>query len=364
MRLTIIQPALPAYRLGLFQRLADHFGPRFSVYASPAEDLGVLTAYTSRPAWQRELGPMRPLLPGLEWQSGALSVPVDAGDVLVVCGAPRTLSTLAVLVKGRIRGARTLWWGHYWSSTSRPWRAALRFALMRLAHAVVFYTDQEVADYRTGSGKGVSKPVAGLNNGIETEEIVRLRRTYDPSNRPRDLLFIGRLTPKAELHLLLAALARRECAGVTLDVIGDGPARNALEKQARASDLGDRVAWHGGMVDETCIAAVANGCKAFVYSGSVGLSLIHGLAYGLPAIVHDDRWAHMPEIAALEVEKNGSTFPRGDVGALAKVIACILSDSEKLEQMSAAATETTTRTFNTEDMARRFCAAIKALRDA
>jgi glycosyltransferase involved in cell wall biosynthesis len=269
------------------------------------------------------------------------------------------LSTLALLIKGWIVGAQIVWWGHYWSSTSKPRRAALRLVLMRMADAVIFYTDQEIDDYRARAGTSVAKQVFALNNGIETSEITLLRRPYVAGSRNRDLLFIGRLTQKAELEILLTALARPECTGVTLDVIGDGPRRSDLELRADVLGLGQRVVWHGGIIDEARIASIANECKAFIYPGGVGLSLIHGLAYGLPAIVHDDRWAHMPEIAALKAGKNGTTFPHGDAIALANVVSETLLHTDKLDRMSLAAVETTTRTFNTEDMVRRFCDALQ-----
>lgn len=302
---------------------------------------------------------MRPLLLGLEWQDGACWVPVGRGDVLVICGAPRTLSTIVLLFKGILSGAHTIWWGHYWSATSRSWRAAIRYALMRVPDAIVFYTEQEVDDYYAGVGNRRKKRAFGLNNGIETDEIVRLRTVYSLDHRPRDLLFIGRITPKAEIDILLEALSLPSCEGVTLDVIGSGHDEARLRKRCVDLGIADRVAWHGGTVDEKQIAAIANQCKAFVYPGSVGLSLIHGLSYGLPAIVHDNRWAHMPEIAALKPGRNGVTFQRGEAGSLAVTIAALLANQTRLTEMSRSATDTTAVTFNASDMAERFCSAIE-----
>lgn len=360
--ITIVQPAIPNYRRSLFERMAHKLGSNFVVYASNQQELGVLSdvlAEEDRPSWQRDLGRMRPLLLGLDWQEGASSVAVRRGDVLVICGAPRNLSTIVLLLKGLLLGAHTIWWGHYWSATSRSWGAAIRYALMRVPDAIVFYTEQEVDEYYAGGGNRKKKPAFGLNNGIETSEIVRLRTVYSIERRPRDLLFIGRITPKAELDILLDALSFPSCQGITLDVIGSGHDEARLRKRCADIGIADRVAWHGGTVDEKQIATVANQCKAFVYPGSVGLSLIHGLSYGLPAIVHDNRWAHMPEIAALKPNRNGVTFQRGEAGSLAITIAVLLANQTRLTEMSRSATDTTAVTFNASDMAERFCSAIE-----
>ena len=181
------------------------------------------------------------------------------------------------------------------------------------------------------------------------------------SGRPRDLLFIGRVTSKAELGLLFDALSLPRCSNVTLDIIGDGRGRVALKARAEALGVADRVVWHDATIDERKIAEVVNRCKIFVYPGAVGLSLIHGLAYGLPAIVHDNRWEHMPEIAAHQPGVNGVTFRQSDPNGLAEAVEQLISKPNKLEQMSAAALARTSQSFNTIDMAERFVRAIEDL---
>ncbi len=360
MKVSIIQPAVPAYRQGFFQRLFERLGPEFVVYSSHQKDLGKLEDRNKRAPWHRELSSIRKLIFGFEWQSGALRVPVSRGDIIVVSGAPRTLSTLALLVKCRFKGARTIWWGHYWSATSQAWRASIRLALMKIADATFFYTDQEVDAYRAKESGRSNRVIVALNNGIETGEIARLRAEYKPTERPRDL-FIGRVTPKSELALLIDALAHSECVGVTLDVIGEGKNVELLKERALMRGISDRITWHGALVDEPRIAKVANQCKVFVYPGSVGLSLIHGFAYGLPAVVHDERLKHMPEIAAFKAGVNGRTFQRVSTTGLASAIKTLLNDPQLLKVMSREAIVTTEVSFNAADMANRFCSAIEGV---
>ncbi|MBI1399411.1 glycosyltransferase [Hyphomonas sp.] len=361
MTIRIVQPALPAYRVGLFKRLADRFAQDLVVYASRSEDLGELDSTGASYSWSSELGPIKQIVLGLEWQEGAASIPISKHDVLVVCGAPRTLSTLLLMVKARLRGTRTIWWGHYWSASSKPWRAYLRLALMQAADAVVFYTDQEVAEYKKSALKKPVRRVAGLNNGIETNEIQKMRESFVARLRPRDFLFLGRLTEKAQLPLLLRAMASPECRNLTLDVIGDGPERRALVALAEELRISDRVVWHGATTDESKISGVANCCKAFVYPGSVGLSLIHAMAYGLPAIVHDDRWTHMPEIAAHSEGYTGVSYSKNSLNSLAATMSGLIANHARLEGMSNACVSLIDSTFNLDDMAQRFVRAIEEI---
>lgn len=273
-------------------------------------------------------------------------------------GAAHTLNDCAS-VKGEAEGRADDLVGALLVGNQQAVACHAALLLMRLSDVILFYTDQEVEEYRAILRRPTAKRMYGLNNGIENNEITKLRAPYISADRPRDLLFIGRITLKAEFDLLLEALARPECARITLDVIGDGAALTLLKKRAERLEISGRIAWQGATVDEALIATVANRCKAFIYPGSVGLSLIHGLAYGLPAIVHDERRAQMPEIAAHEPGRNGVTFRWNDAVSLAGAINGLLNDPQSLDAMSKEAVALVDRTFNAEDMATRFCNLVK-----
>jgi glycosyltransferase involved in cell wall biosynthesis len=356
---TVVQPSIPTYRLDFFDRLSEALGDRFAVHASPGR-LGVLTAVRPLRTWERRIAPIIRLLPGVHWQRGALGIPIHSRDIVVVSGGPRCLSNLAVLLKARLRGAKTVWWGHYWSSTSRPWRLSLRLFLMRQSDVLLFYTDKEVHEYRLHALRR-SQPAYALNNGIALDDIQLYRLPYRALDRRRSLLFIGRLTKKTELALLLRALADPILEDVYLEVIGTGDCEAVLKTEAKALGLQLRIRWHGATTDEMRIAEVANRCALFVYPGSVGLSLIHAMAYGLPAILHNDRYRHMPEIAAFETGVTGLSFVCGDSADLATKISEALNDHGQLECWAKAAQERVDRFYNTAAMAERFLEMLRTI---
>lgn len=358
---TVVQPAIPHYRVDFFTRLARHYGSAFRVCGSTL-GVGVLTERESRWPWELTLGPIRSLPGGLQWQDGVGQVPVADGDRLIVWGAPRALSNLGLILKARARGAKVIWWGHFLSPTSRPWRRALRIVLMRGAHGLLFYTEREVEAYRaTRAGARDRRPVGALNNGIDIVPIEARRAPYKAADREPAALFIGRVTEKSRLGLALEALAQPEAGGLTLHVIGDGENAGALRGRAARLGVGERVIWHGASTDENQIAAVANRVRFFLYPGDVGLSLVHGLAYGLPAVIHDSVIDHMPEVAAFKAGTNGEAFRRGDAADLGKVLGRMLADTERLDRMSQAALGTVAQEFNTARMADRFIAFIEDL---
>lgn len=355
----MFQPVLPAYRLDFFRRLAGFFGDRFEVLYSPTP-MGVLTEQAVDSSWAKSVGPLRNPVPGVEWQGGALTVPIGRGDIVVVSGV-RSLSNLLLVLKARLRGARTVWWGHLWSSTTKSHRFAIRMLLTNLSDAVLFYTDQEIEEYRSGYGRRDSRVVAALNNGLDVAPIQAHRMPYRAASRQRAILFIGRLTEKTGLGELFVALSDPRLTDVSLKIVGDGPHAGELSKLADSLGITAQIEWRGGTVDEGKIAAAMNKCRLFAYPGAVGLSLVHAMAYGLPAVVHSDRWRHMPEIAAFTEGATGLSYVPGDAGALADTIVSALDDHDRLDRWSAECIQRADNVYNTAIMAERFKQLIQQL---
>jgi glycosyltransferase involved in cell wall biosynthesis len=359
-RIIFLQPTIPSYRLGFFNKLAKIYGSQFMVYASHV-NMGAISARQEGEVWEHRVGSIATILPGLFWQRGVLAIRVRKGDVVVISGNARGLSNLVLLLKSRFADATTVWWGHYRSSTTVKWRMKLRMLLMRMSHVSLFYTDREIKECKRSGVVDSSRPVFALNNGIDIAPIQRTRIKYIASTRKLSVLFIGRLTKKAELDLLLQAMAVNRAVPFQLDVVGDGEEISELKALTAKLELEDRVVWHGGLVDENRIADVANTCRLFVYPGSVGLSLIHAFAYGLPAIIHDDRNQHMPEHAAFESYENGYPFEKGNAESLAAAILGLIDDKPCLEKYSQSALYKADHEFNVDVMAERFCKMIAVI---
>lgn len=359
-KVLVFQPALPTYRLDYFDAIAREFPDRFRVYYSGG-DLGVLTRDQEKYSWAMSVGKMRQLFGIAEWQEGVLSIPLAKGDIVVIPGGPRCLTNLLLLFRARIFGAKTVWWGHYWSSTSKKHRAWLRLLLMKFSHSVLFYTDLEVKEYQQGFGRNDIRLISALNNGINVAPIKKNREQYDSSLRENAALFIGRVTKKANLDLAFRALADERTNELVLHIIGDGSEKDRLTLLALELGVADRIRWHSATVDEKRIAEIANRCRFFVYTGSVGLSLIHAMAYGLPAIVHDERLLHMPEIAAFEDGVTGMAFRNADSASLASKVERLANNFSMLNMMSKVSIERVEKSFNTNEMSRRFCDLVKKL---
>jgi glycosyltransferase involved in cell wall biosynthesis len=225
---------------------------------------------------------------------------------------------------------------------------------MRFSDALIFYTDFEVAEFHSSFKFKGALLVRGLNNGLDLSDIEPIRAAYIAKKRENAIFFIGRLTEKSDLKLLLKSLVDSQLENVKLFVVGSGTEHLKLKNYAVLLGISDRVFWYGEITNEIDISKIANRCKLFVYPGAVGLSLLHAMSYGLPCIIHSDRREHMPEFAAFVDGVTGIGYKRGCSSSLTVKICEALGDVGALEKWSRNCINTTEKTFNTEDMANRF----------
>jgi len=165
-------------------------------------------------------------------------------------------------------------------------------------------------------------PVAGnveiLPFGVSPRLIspVRVNRV---SSEVLRLLFVGRLVYYKGLDVLLRAVALVE--DVTLDVVGEGPERHALESLTDELGIRKRVSFRG-YVDDDALRETYGTADVFVLPSSsraeaFGMAMSEAMANGLPAISTALRtgtdWVNVDAVTGLVV-------PAGDSRALADAV--------------------------------------------
>ena len=129
---------------------------------------------------------------------------------------------------------------------------------------------------------------------------------------------LGRLSPEKGLDTLIAALPaiREQVAEARLLLVGEGPERDALERQARDLQVADRVTF-AGFRDDVATVLQALDCLA-VPSRNEGCpnAVLEAMAVGVPVIASDI--PGMQEV--ILPKKTGLVFPSESPGALATMV--------------------------------------------
>jgi glycosyltransferase involved in cell wall biosynthesis len=98
------------------------------------------------------------------------------------------------------------------------------------------------------------------------------------------LLAIGRLVPQKNYALMLAALGRLREISWRLDILGDGPLRPQLERQARDLGIADRVRFRGYVSDPLPYLRRASALLLTSRWEGQGAVLLEALACGCPVV--------------------------------------------------------------------------------
>jgi glycosyltransferase involved in cell wall biosynthesis len=355
-QLVLIQPALGRYRKGFIESLVkinDTFD--ISIYCSPIDNAGVKSMQNIDQSINYFKVKLINIFGMFFWQSlvwPIMKLKLKRGDALVINGNPRFLSSLLISIIVKLKGVEIYWWGHAWSSTSSKLGSYIRFKLMNLFN-VILYTDEEIKLTK----HLIKTPVIALNNGLNINSIRKGINISESRYNAQclELVFIGRYTKKSNFELIIEALLLlplEDIKQVNLKVIGDIEAEAIREKHPKSSTL--NIEYFGEIWDENEISIILKDSHIFIYPGSVGLSLIHAFALGLPAILHNKRLDHMPEIGAFIDGYNGLSFNYGCAKSLSESVKFCKNNKEVIRVYSKNAYSTVSDSFNTEDMAVRF----------
>jgi glycosyltransferase involved in cell wall biosynthesis len=188
-------------------------------------------------------------------------------------------------------------------------------------------------------------------NGVDLDRF----RPNDKPAEPSLILHVGRLVEKKGTKVLIEALSANALAGARLAIIGDGPLRGALERQAR--ELGDRVNFLGALSSDE----VANWMRRASVLAAPSVTAADGDAEGLPNVIVEAAASGLPVVGtihsgipeAIEDGATGFLVPEGDAGTLAARLADLL-DSEQLRcDLGAAARLLAERKFDRRIMTQR-----------
>lgn len=192
-----------------------------------------------------------------------------------------------------------------------------------------------------------------------TREAVR-----DELGLPSDVPVIGmvaRLHPLKGQSDAIAACAELAPAhpAARLIIVGDGPARAALEAQCAQTGLRERILFTGRRSDVPRILA---GLDIFVHPSRqepFGLAIAEASAAGLPVVAYGDG-------AVGEIVSDGETgllSPTGNTAALAANLIKLLDEPETALSMGAAGRERMAREFRPDNLGRSFSDVVRRVFD-
>jgi glycosyltransferase involved in cell wall biosynthesis len=174
--------------------------------------------------------------------------------------------------------------------------------------------------------------IVHIPNGVEVNRI--LPKSCYKGDAPPHLTYIGRLHVSKGLDVLLETLAQLP-SGLDwrLTLVGDGPARAALTRQAKRLGLEDRVVFTGEVSDVRPYLQAADIFVLLSSAEGISNALLEAMAAGLVCVAADNAGNRR----VLTHNQTGMLVPLGDTGVLTRVLASVLVDPRLRERLGQAA---------------------------
>lgn len=314
------------YREEIYNKISNEFGGDWYFEKSNISIVSFDTEKLLNSSWLTVK-----ILGNFYWTNGLLKLLRKGYDTYLMIGATRCLSLYFFLILKNLffRKKKVLLWTHgYYGKESWVEKNIFKRPLFKMADVVLVYGNYS-RDLMIDDGFDPNN-VSTIHNSLAYSKQLELRNKATDSdiyakhfgNDNPVLIFIGRLTPVKQLDMIIDALyiLKNKGENYNLVYVGDGPERKVLEDKALDLGLSDCVWFYGACYDEVQNAELVYNADLCVAPGNIGLTVIHSLMFGCPAVTHNDFKWQMPEFEAIRRGVTGDFFERGNVHDLINVI--------------------------------------------
>lgn len=263
-------------------------------------------------------------------------------DVIICAGVIRSISEWWLLQKwGKgMKKPRIYLWTHGWYGKENYIQKVIKKFFFRKVDGFFLYGDYARKEMLKEGFD--AKRLHVIKNSLDYDKQMELRKSIVPSdiyrkhfnNNNHTIVFIGRLTPVKKLDLLVKAIGKLKANGENYNIVfvGDGEMREEIASVAKDCNLTDCVWFYGACYDEAENANLVYNADLCVAPGNIGLTAMHVMMFGCPAISHNDFKWQMPEFESIIPCKTGNFFKHDNVDDLARSISKWFASKSKYRE--------------------------------
>ncbi len=250
-------------------------------------------------------------------------------DVFLMIGETHSITTwLFMFISKLYNNKRIYFWCHGWYGKETKVERFLKHILDRMPNGLFLYGNY-AKNLMIREGFDEEK-LHVVHNSLSYSKQVEVRKrlqitnvyTAHFRNDYKNLIFIGRLDPVKKLDMILTAIKQSEKFGFLYNItyIGSGQEKLKLETLSKELSLEERVWFYGSCYDEAVLGNLIYNADLCVAPGNIGLTAMHSLVFGTPAITHNCFKWQMPEFEAIKPGVTGNFFELNSVNSLSQAI--------------------------------------------
>jgi glycosyltransferase involved in cell wall biosynthesis len=292
------------------------------------------------------------------WQNGLIKLALDRNvDAIIYLGVMYHLSTWVSIAIAKLTGKRVLMWTHGFLKDEKGFKGWLRERFYRLSDGFLLYGNR-VKELMTRRGFDPETLYVVYNsldydlqctvrNTLSQETMTECKSIFTNPDLPT-VIYIGRLTSSKKIDKLIEAASLLKKRGTQINVLllGDGPELESLKNFALRCNMEESIYFYGACYKEEDIGAFISMSDICVAPGEIGLTCMHSLVYGTPAITHDNPDSQMPEWEAIIPGETGDLFKHDNVEDLSLVIEKWLSSTKSRDDVRKACQSVIDKYYN------------------
>lgn len=262
------------------------------------------------------------------WQDGTVRLVNKPYDYYILDGEPYCLSSWAILVYAKLKGKKTISWSHGWYGREGFIKRLIKKAFYSLFSYLMIYSEYAINLMEKEGFK--RKRMFCIANSLDSDHEKAIRKELKPSNiysnhfknNNPTIIYCGRIQKVKKLPLIIDSIKILKDQGIKVNAVFIGKDIDDVNLPALAKRQGitDQIWMYGPCYEDKKLAELFYNAAVCVSPGNIGLTAIHTLSFGCPAITHDDFANQMPEFEAIKQGLTGGFFHEGDSNDLANKI--------------------------------------------
>lgn len=264
----------------------------------------------------------------IQYQTKVLSL-LQKYDLFLMIGETHSLTTWLFMFLSKLyNNKRIFFWCHGWYGKENKAERFLKHILDKMPTGLFVYGNY-AKNLMIKEGFD-EKKLHVIHNSLSYSKQLTVRQGLKETgiysdhfkNENKNLMFVGRLDPVKKLDMILRAIKLSEEKGNNYNItyIGGGQEKQKLEEIAKEADLESRVWFYGPCYDEKILGNLIYNADLCVAPGNIGLTAMHTLVFGTPAMTHNCFKWQMPEFESIIPGVTGDFFEMDNVESLSRAI--------------------------------------------